>query len=531
MKYLSSLDKFATPVNLTVGKKNGQPTVSGGVATIVYFFSTVFILVQVIISYMDTKSPTLNKADYFLSEYPEIDLVENKLLPVFMLWYGPMVSFPGHPDYNERAIMKRETYNEGTKYSHEIETALVDCQLIMDQTDYFTGVKMTQGMIQDIRTSGRCIDIRNQTLRKYLTVYGDSASKADAIGTLKIFFEFNELKELRNVTDPNTDPALYYNSVKIGHIHSIPQLNEYTNITSYLLTLDDYNVTNNSVTRFRHPINKVQIDNDHGWPSTKSTAKVFYEREKSVSAQIVPDIAPNKLVFDYRIEASNKVIVITRNFETLLNSVGNFGGIREIILAIITLLYNLFNRAANSVLANEIFGIDKHWRLHKNLSVPSTKAKPAQSFFQKMMDSIKCCTVEYSNPVYVEKMAAARGLLEESLDVKTLIQKLNMVSFLVKMYLNPVEEALVQAGCLVIHQKQKNEESSKDPMDQILLTLKRPPKDDPSRKNAPLDSQFPKVDYLHPISKEGQKGTIEPTVSKEEEDPQIGSQLSKLQPQ
>jgi hypothetical protein len=436
------------PFSLNVERERTHKSLAGAFASLVYYSACIFFLVRLGMQYFDTTNPSFNYVVNPMEMPPRVDLVKNKLLPIVHFSVNDTRNLLHFLDYEVHIKIDSKQGNERTIKTF---SQLVNCDLIMNQTDYFEGVSMTERYRKLIFQAGLCVDIRNETLRSQLFLSG-------SITTEDIDFMSLVVVTRRNATIPvfGSPEASDRSEVTIAHILPVLKLQDQENPVRFRIKEEDYPFQNESIYYQDKYVNTKTIEDEFGWPSTERRKTTVYEiTSETVKQRRRLEVGQLLMQFDYQV--SNDKTTITRNYPNIMDIAGTFGGIHDILKLMVMLIWSLFYSPISRPIANKLFKLDAQDNLHEALDVPQDEGvSDHRSIFTWCID-VFCCNKK-THTYKDRKLQAAKDLIEHNLDALTIVRKLNLVTAMSEILFSRNDLAILQAASLAFYQNDRNKE-------------------------------------------------------------------------
>lgn len=448
MQFIYSLDKFSPEIKLNYDRHASFRSVPGVITTLVYYLSLVALFIQITVTFWSTKEPSINQLLEVTKSFETLNLVEAKMLPVIFLNINNSM-------FDARSVFQLSMIRSKVIddiHPEDIYLNLVYCSQILNETDYFKDVTINNVTLELIRKFGICVDTRNETINQKLFISGSKGDK-----------EYQHLTFNVETKDGNPKPVTsLVMHLSLGWITASTKLNDYRNLTHYEFNYQSYALVQKSTKVISTLGTTTVVQNDHGWPYEKKEAARIGNMNLINSYTEVDDNA-SKLYLRFELKPDNRVNRVTRGYETLLNSLGNFGGIRELLFVTVTILYGLLFKTDQSAVAEEVFKLKELEVQHQALNTEPRK-KPTKNSLLKSLWSCECCKKKKNklSPEQQKRQEDAFLLIENCLDIRTLIKSVNLTTMMSKMFLPERDEALVPVCSLALFQKERNAVLNRD---------------------------------------------------------------------
>lgn len=464
MEYLRKLDRMTNPVGLNVDRHRAQQSLPGAFASLLYYCSCIFFFVRLGILYLDRKNPSLNYVVSQMEERPRIDMVANKLLPIVYFARNTTIRKSFGDDYLVQ-IRRRKIVDTVIKDEYY---PLIACKQLLEKTDYFEGVQLSSYHRSILNYQALCVDILNETIREELYIsggFGDDSYNA-------IILSIRSKKPL-TVPPFDSPEAQTFRGIHLLTILPSLQTDDHQNPVNFTAKEERFRLKNDTFTYLQKVVHKKVLEDYYGWPFSSQNRATVYESTNDYVFQIKKDTT-QKLIWETRFEIKIDKTTITRNYSTLMDIAGTFGGIHDILKLIISTLFLLLYRPTNRSIADKVFKLDSHQQVHEALDVPQDiAAVPKKNRFWVCVDAIRCR--KKSGTLLDRKLAAAKGLIEHNLDALTIVKKLNLVTLMSEVLFSRKDLALIQAASLALYQTEEKQRQAQksagvEPKENIVIS-------------------------------------------------------------
>lgn len=457
MELLKSLDFLSPTKTLNVNRRDRVKSLPGAVTSVIYVLLLVLMIVVLILQYLKTDSPGINHQEESSEVYTTVNLVSTKQMPVFLFY-----SDEGYIEYSKVAKLfdiygnkKNYTVKHGQNFSYTsdgVSVSPISCGTLMAETDYFKGVEMSQSVRESLRTSGVCFDTRNATLNELLTVNGTGTDQYYDVMNFYID-PCTSSMDCQAISNFAIDSLRVYR----GSIRQLVDTKNYEDPVKEVFNLNQYFLLSSS-SRLVNTFEPVQtiVEDELGAPYAKREVDRATNLDRT-QALYLPATGQLNSYFKAEVTASNTRYRITRTYPTIIGTLATFGGIKEIIVIVLTLLVStLFSKSIEKEIVEQIFHFKQDKEVHESfvckdlLNETPSSAKPRTK-------GCLCCKKARKSEVYEKKILAATDLIEQNLDVVTIVNKLNTLTILSKLILSETDELLVPPTALTMHQLSKTE--------------------------------------------------------------------------
>lgn len=445
MEYLKSADIVSSPVKLNIDRGSRVKTLAGSLVSLVYLGLCAYAAYFFASKYLDTQCPQI-AAFQEASAGVKLNLVDQRLVPFFV--FSEENSLLDFPNLNSRYTISGYLTNvleeNGVPKTLQYHLSSVSCGVIWHETGYFKEVAMSKSAESVVRQNAICFDVRNQSLNNELTFSSELSSTFTVVVSSKL-----------DKVIPARDSALSKLDFRIGigSIRTTVQPNDLRNATRFDYSMD-YQDFLNSSTRFISKALAPKIIVNEGvscsdCPSSKSTEVVESANYLSL------DNFTNKRLLSWSLQASQVQIRLVRTYPSFLYTVGLLGGTFYLLMAAVNLVMWLVP-TNKSKLAEEIFRLKEDQTMHEALAVDDLGMKRLRSITmsRQVFNCCMCRRKVQGSDILERKLIAAEDLIEENLNIRTLIKKLNMVTMLQQIVLRQHDDVLIPVSVLAMHQKE-----------------------------------------------------------------------------
>ena len=517
MDLLKKLDFLSPTKTLNISREDRIKSLPGAVTSVIYVLFMILIMVVLILQYMKTDNPSINHQEERTEDFSYVNLVDARQMPVYLF-----LGDEGYLDYSQvvkmfniTGLKKNYTATHGKDYEYVSDSLVIEtipCATLMNDTDYFEGVQMSDKVRESLRSKGVCFDTRNASLNEELFVNG---TRTDEHYDLMRFFIDPCNASISMACEPASQNILDSILVYRGSISDIVDNKNFKSPIKPVFNFD---------TSFRlYESTRLEITSVPVQTFVEDELGVPYGKRKAQTATSLQEIRsiyspPSGTLIGYmrhEITAGNRLMRITRTYQSFIGAVATFGGIKEVVTVILTLfLSKFFSRSYKKGMVERVFDIKKNQEFHESFvckEMLNEKSKSEKNSKSRTTGCF-CCKKPRKSEVYEKKLEAAADLIEENLNVETIVRQLNTVSILSKMLLSETDELLVPPAALTMHQLFK---INKKPIKTIGIRIKK--------DKAVQSKEWKKVVETKELP---EKGTLEPLEDKpkfDEENPPIDS--------
>jgi len=366
----SKLDLLAPQHELRVGGRSRLQTIPGAFLTLLNLAAVVLASVFIFMQYLKTDNPTLSEESINKEDYPKIDLVKHNLLPFFVAYYDDVLPLPAAeiPKFLTVTYNKYK-YISDPKNPTEQPTLVttkfkvLPCGELLAQGKSHlvpsVGSPVLKGMIESV---GVCMDVSDG--EGY--VMGREADPEYDIASLEIF--------PCTLTEGCAPPEDYR---KISFVMTLPSaLANYSNYEkpiSYKASADDYYYLNPTTgQRYHTRLMTGEIYDTRPGFGKKTLRTTYAKPERVLPSQIERNLTKFSCdaselddwtcapYFVFEWVSGGLITQVTREYKGIFQTLGEIGGIKEIIAMVFSFLYAWYHtRARKSIILHKVFGLDE----------------------------------------------------------------------------------------------------------------------------------------------------------------------------
>jgi hypothetical protein len=469
------LDFFSEGVNLNVGGHAVFRTVYGSLFTIVYLGIMIYIIVMNASKYLDKSNPLAVGEVFSRENYPEINLVDNKIIPV-MVAYKDETNWITVEEIDRyftlvtqkiiwEAITDNSTKEVHLKKRFETYPTLPCSQLseaelkekfeYMGKNNYYYRTLTTYGICPQIPNSvtivGKTSDeYFSQLIFKILPCSLPSASCAPAsqlpLVNFQLLLPYTNLK-VKDLTDPHDfaveGDAIYYVVPSFRQVYTarVKQLNVYDFeglFPSWRLQQTVYDIDSKFSTLTQREA---------------ATSCTYEEANREDNQQCLP-------YFEFVVQSSGVVANSKRTYVSLFDTLGAIGGTNGVIIVVMLMLYGPINeKKRREYMTRKVYSLIgvKEEDLDKGMEYISQRRQmqnntqnrgdgyqvegtDSQPNSQRVIKIEKrrwwtyiCCCCRKKTPQEVEwekKVNRAHARITDSLDVLSIVRNFNQLKVL-----------------------------------------------------------------------------------------------------
>lgn len=423
----AKLDVLAPGVSLNVAGDRAVKTKYGALLSIVYFAAVIYVTAFQIKIFLDTTSPSVNSVVKVTSDYPAVDIFKEKHIPLLMVVssQGNLIKFDDIKHYLTIRF-RRTSFTVDESESPLFEESLVPvvrCGDLIEQEKFEKDFYKNLGMYKNSVKESVCFDPTGFNT----TIDGSYTDIPSTLFALEIYpCTLEDTTKCKSVDEVNGLMIVYVT------LEPNIDLSDKTSPVSYSANSDYlFKVNSGQVSEVYRKLTKVSILDDSGFTSTlfnQENQFDFSEEDKMLtfnswrnyskitcnqSETMVSLATTCSPYLQIETTSSNRYKKTYRSYKGLFETLGEIGGLKELIFLGVFIFYKPYQEVANSAsLVSNIFGIK-----YVRPSICSKKQKicrkkqPAEELNEKLT-----------------KEAEAR--IEESLDVINLVKELEFLKFI-----------------------------------------------------------------------------------------------------
>lgn len=375
-KSVLAFDILAGDVQLTVGGSHHIPTRAGTLLSFTCVIAFCFMSCLSVASYFDTSKPKTSSEKTSITEKPTVDLKKNHHYPIlfflenettYLNWTEAEKYF--HVSFYHLYFKLEE---DGSEVGIRTDLKFVPCADLIARGKLDTFKVESEGFVKSYYEKfGFCVDDEG----KQLTLGGQDRSKS--YETLGLFFSPCSLvdgscknpEELKHIGFLIANPAA---SLNLGNyknpVKYITEQLDFDRLVTEFYQTRVVNLVSNKIledrgllfpTKTTHTFTSLQIEETKIAPREKTQITC----EDPNSLECIPYFAMNLIL-------TNSEVVITREYKGLVELVGEIGGTVKAVVAVFSVIYNLYY---NSIKSREFLKLIYGLR-HDSPSVPKQLA-------------------------------------------------------------------------------------------------------------------------------------------------------------
>ena len=404
----ASLDQLAPEIGLNIAGASSIKTKVGAALSLAYLGAFFWLCVWILSEFFSTNNPNLSVEVSSSNNYPRIDMLADRHVPVLFFYRDLSVNLNGKDVLRYVTVRSKFTSyiqrldGQGQPVTEVLEQSFdyVPCSQLGDQAKVRRMVTSDSSYLNKlVGDFGLCIDDRGQEL--FIQGTGSDAH-----------FRANNLEIYPCSLGPDclaTSPEIL---ARISFVLSkpVPNLN-LSNLerpVSYYSSFDDlYNLNPATGQRINLKLMASEIYDDKGFLTRESLRVAYTENERVLSNQryrsasqlscTPEEIGSGACVYLFSLEfvSGGTVKKTTRFYKGVVETIGDIGGCKEIVYFVFFAVYSCYHRrATREILLQKVYSL-----------APQTGSKECDQVF---------------------------AVIEDSLDVVTICQQLNVLKFVAK---------------------------------------------------------------------------------------------------
>ena len=443
LETIKKLDFMAPSVALSIDGSPSYQTFTGVALSAAYGALIIIIIVQNIITYSDTTNPSNQGLSYTIADYPRINLVENKLVPIFVGYSDettliPIDQLPKYFTFRVQKVTWLTSDASGSPITQKLINMIdvIPCSSLSDESlkvfeymgtnSFYYSVMMQNGMCPNITGAN-------------FTVSGKGSDNDFETVNFQVY-----PCTLVNTSECASATQMSIANFQILNPNSNFNASNYNNPHSFILNADDVYYINTYIDqKYTSKIREVAVMDSKGLFSSFQKTLTYFEIDSSTttsghrgasgisctSAQITNNDPNCPAYFEFNFQSSGRVVVNKRSYMTIGTFFANIGGINTVIFVVITTLAHfLLKNKIHQYLAQTTFTLFVDKKSATDQTVDGEEPKSKGRFLR-----IKCCKKKVApNSKVPENEKYALENIYESLDVKHIAKNANLLNILCK---------------------------------------------------------------------------------------------------
>lgn len=367
-RYVTNLDILAPEIQFNVGGQSSVKSVVGAILSLLCTSLVIYVTILQFLDYFDTLSPTIAQDVRVKGEYLPIDLVQHKKIPIVFITMedGTIIPFEELDQYVAIKFRRNIWYNSEANNSVYIvdDQKMVPCSELINAGKFDPDYYLNLGGFKRSLNNGICFDMEG----KNASIAGSYSSSPSTVAYMDIY----------PCTKDDTSKCKPYEVVRrlwilVAHLEAEIDLSNKAKPISYSVNSDFYFKLNTVTTNYyiRKLLHAEIVDN-FGFLFSQRRAAQFVQEEKllpftgwrdqnqiSCKAEGLDSLTSECLPYMEIITmSSNQYVKISRTYKGLLETVGEIGGLKEIIyLACYYLYYHYHQFVSKRELVRQVFNI------------------------------------------------------------------------------------------------------------------------------------------------------------------------------
>lgn len=477
-KMLLHLDVLAPNMHLNINGGWAIRTWAGVLITLCYVVFAAYCTMGQLQDFLDTTRPTIAQELQLNSNYPAIDLVKNKHVPVVFAYIGDSTILKyDEIKYYFTFKYRQYIYNmpEGAENFDLItnELPVVPCSDLIakgsfDMKDY----KNLGAYGNVIQSAGICVDPSGFNL----TVIGSNYDPYEMFGSLELFPCSLEDSSLCKPKDEVNQVWIQILKSAIGM-----NLGNKTDPITYQTSADDFYVLNTDLSQqYLQQLIMNKIIDNHGFLMESSEGQPYSTYDMpfytsawrdgswtTTSAEIESGDSTAYFIFGWA--SGMKYNIITRTYPGFLDCLGNIGGLNSLIgYACLAVYYWWHWYQEKLAVVHAVYGFKKakkkrccfpkvfFWKQQQDKVHPANHKKEgivqATELTVRPSTSLKAQTSDLGTEAYVEDgsiyvsskiIDEAFDSIKESLDLVTICREINTIRYLASVLIKDYQKGLI----------------------------------------------------------------------------------------
>ena len=450
LEWIKGLDMFGKKVELQIEGRSSFKTYFGAVVTVIFLSFITTVSLPTFLEYLSTDQPGLIGESYKRSLYPEINLHTAKHLP-FLIAYSnevdliPFESMKRYFTFTVEKIMWKESGSNGVLgYQKEIiYTEPVPCGSLSKEElanyDYLEKHSFLEDLLMHYAI---CMPASSN-----LTVIGKGTDPEFVV----ISFKIKPCSLPGGVGCASEQELGKANFMWINPINALDSAN-YAQPRSKHANADDIYYINPSIRQMYVAKFKENVVLDlKGIFDPQPSEKVRYFDIEDVFAtnafrkpdEITCEFAHTRRddescysYFEYSFQSSGAIFNYKRSYKTLRDTLGEIGGLIEvIILASLILVSPVVDWQYSRHIQKKVFQFTRDKRILPYFEAAESPAQKTSTAVALKSRNTWCCKKTLNKSKESNLKSAIQKTLDQKLDVINFIQDLNVLSLLSKVYL------------------------------------------------------------------------------------------------
>ena len=441
------LDMLAPDIGFNIKGNSSLKTRTGGCLSVCFFGILAWLFYVIIEEYFDTKNPKSRIQQIETDDFPKIDTYHNGLLPIILGYYldNKLLSPEDLSAYATFRLVMIESSFDSRDMQGEYEVSIqqfsfVPCRSLPKhlQEQYLS--RLGNNLIgEHSQKYGLCADISKSL--------GAAVVEGNPIGKS---FKKASIEVLPCLESPTCQSSEEISKVLINFIsiETIIDLTNYKQPISFKSNNDNYLYLMPGVSQvLQRKLMKTEIANDKGFLFGEDTVSSFLH--SSSDSYMLQQRDPSSLqcslhqVDKYQcsgyiymeVMSGGKTRIITRDYKGVVETLGDLGGVKELLLIVFVSVYGIYNQTViKRVMVEEVYQIKRRTdRTQETASRPPTfrevaSIAPGQKILLRASPS--ACDEAYSK-------------IESSMCIISILKQLNELKLLTSILMQAAHKRAV----------------------------------------------------------------------------------------
>ena len=457
LEILKRVDILGEPVNLSIGGQDAHQTYIGAILSFFYITLTIVAIVKIAMDYFDTTNPSVVQTTQESFDFPKIDMFENEIVYSFYLFdenQAPVLPSQAYRYFTGVAVLFESVYDPSdiTYSTANRKTTLIPMipcyELSQEKIDsLYSHVKKDERAMLSFMKYGICLDPPKD---KYY-VKGRITDIEFSMPTVYIQPCQSSLNDC--MSGALVAKAKLYT---LGSKNSM-DVSNFKNPISPVPTafnMFSLNPTINLMTRLE--LKKNQIIDSSGFLFPEKVGKNYadiqsmtqmpdYRDSSIVSCPPNSDINTCPPYNTIQMTSSGTTVTIERSYKGLLESFGDVGGIKEVILIVVVFIYSFYHPSSQiNEIVKKVYRTDEYMDEYVNFIKSGDGTSKSKVEERKIQENLE---------------KTARRTVEEQLDVVSLIKEMNKLNMIVDILIDDKTKQISQLYCLFNQTTEKKNSS------------------------------------------------------------------------
>ena len=464
----SHIDCLASEVGLNIAGSSSIKTKVGGGLSLIYIGVVIWFTYITILDYFDTSRPAVVEEIFSGDDYRKFDLMEFKKMPVMVFYLDRSVQIKSKDVYKYVTVTFRmTTFSRSSPNSPSVSRVskffeVVPCSLLWGTSKIESMVMGSSDNVKSIvREFGMCVDTKDDEV----FVQGKTPDDLFALTALSV---------APCSAGAECLTGTFAEISRVAFTLSVPQVNiNMSNLekpVTYTTSLDDFYFINpNLGQRYQAKLMNNDVRDVLGILPKESLRTQYATNERIQSNILYRN--PSQLIctptevskekcqdyFMFQIISGGGQGTKTRSFKGVIDTLGEIGGVKELLYVGFFYIYYLYHeRAAKDLMVEKVYKLKKKKKTTNNKVDPINKKTHETNVHIDGEEYF-----EASDKVF----SKAYDIIEDSLDVITLAKEMNCLRVIASFLMNEYHRVLIPLVSLNIELKKQGR---KEEIDRIL---------------------------------------------------------------